>query len=93
MDSNSISQQKFIIVKTYKDDKYGRMLADVFYAVEKKNISFQQKGLLSFANASKRNGISNFAEIKLSDPAVVAENGIFLNQQLVDEGLAKVWVG
>ena len=56
-----IGDQEFIIVKTYKDDKYGRMLADVFYLKNEKV------------------------------PEVVTEKGIFLNQELVDKGLAKIW--
>lgn len=54
-----LTKQEFIIVKTYKDDKFGRMLADVFYLPKEK------------------------------DPAAVAAEGIFLNQQLLDEGMAE----
>lgn len=28
-----ISQCPFVVIKTYKDDKYGRYLVDVFYAL------------------------------------------------------------
>jgi len=58
-----LDKQKFIIVKTHKDDKYGRMLADIFYLPKEKN------------------------------PDVVAEKGKFLNQELVDKGLAQMWQG
>ena len=58
---NILDKQKFVIVKTYKDDKYGRMLADVFFMKGKNR------------------------------PEAVAENGIFFNQILLNEGLAEIW--
>ena len=51
----------FIIVKTYKQEKFGRFLGDVFYL----------KGE--------------------PDPAVVAERGTFLNQELLDTGHADLY--
>jgi len=56
-----LKQQEFVIIKTYKDDKFGRMLTDVFYLLHEK------------------------------DPHRVVQKGIFLNQQLLDEGLADIW--
>lgn len=54
----------FAVVKTYKDDKYGRMLADIFY---------DSKGE--------------------HEPEDVVKTGTFLNQELVDKGLAGIWRG
>jgi endonuclease YncB( thermonuclease family) len=47
-----------LVIKTYKQEKYGRFLADVFY----------QKGA--------------------TDRERILREGIFLNQELLDEGLA-----
>ena len=52
---------EFIVIKTYKDDKYKRMLVDVFYKEGEK------------------------------DPAKVAAQGIFLNQELLNNRLAILW--
>jgi len=51
----------FVICKTYKEDKYGRYLADIFYSCKEK------------------------------DPQVIAREGVFLNQELVDQGYAKLY--
>jgi endonuclease YncB( thermonuclease family) len=48
-----------IVVRTYRNDKYGRFVADVFFLP----------------------GV-------VVDPAQIANNGIFLNQNLLDKGLA-----
>ena len=60
-----LKKVEFIIVKTYKDDKYGRYLADVFYKAKEENAK------------------------------TVLEDGIFLNQELLNLGLAKkmAWLG
>jgi endonuclease YncB( thermonuclease family) len=60
---DQLNKVKFVVCKTYWDDKYGRMLVDLFYSPKEK------------------------------DPAVVAEKGIFLNQQLLNEGLALPYNG
>ena len=60
---------KTFVVKTYKDDKYGRFLADVFY--------------------HKAKGAKGKAE-SVED---IVESGIFLNQLLLDKGLAVLWKG
>lgn len=52
-----------VVVKTYKQEKYGRYLADLFYLPNE------------------------------PDADVVASTGIFLNQELLDQGLARVYVG
>lgn len=52
---------KFIVIKTYKEGKYGRYISDVFYS----------KHLL--------------------DPQKIATKGQFLNQELVDYDLAKIY--
>ena len=57
----------FIVVKTYKTEKWGRYLADVFY--------------LPPGRPGEK------------DPAKVAAEGIFLNQELLDNRLAVVWRG
>ena len=49
---------KSVVLKTYRPDKYGRYLADLYYLP------------------------------KESDPQTVAQEGRFLNQELLDEGLA-----
>ena len=54
---------EFIVIKTYWDDKYGRMLVDVFYKKGEK------------------------------DPQKLADEGTFLNQELLDNRLAVVWKG
>ncbi len=51
----------FVVIKTYKTDKYDRYLVDVFYKPNEDN------------------------------PAVVAMEGAYLNQALIERGLAKVW--
>ena len=56
-----IARALFIVIKTYKDDKYKRMLVDVFYKEGEK------------------------------DPAKVAAQGIYLNQELLDNRLAVGW--
>ena len=56
-----IGQCAFVVIKTYKDDKYGRYLVDVFYSIGEK------------------------------DPAKVAAEGTFLNQELLDNRLAVKW--
>lgn len=55
-----------IIIKTYKDDKYGRYLADVFYLAGEQGAS-------------------------AASPEAILQSGTFLNQELLDGGLAKVW--
>ena len=54
---------EFVVIKTYKSEKYGRYLADVFYKAGEK------------------------------DPAVVASEGTFLSQELLDNRLAVIWKG
>ncbi|MFC1708844.1 DUF1016 N-terminal domain-containing protein [Candidatus Omnitrophota bacterium] len=55
-----LKEVAFVVVKIYKEDKYGRYLADIFYA---KSQTDEQK---------------------------VLEGGVFLNQELLDSGLARV---
>ncbi len=56
-----VAQCDFVVIKTYKDDKYGRYLVDVFYLPGQK------------------------------DAQKVAAEGIFLNQELLDNRLAVGW--
>lgn len=53
-----LKEVEFVVVKTYKDDKYGRYLTDVFLRAA------------------------------VDDPFAVLEQGVFLNQELLDLGLA-----
>jgi len=52
---------KFVVCKTYKEDKYGRYLADIFYCLNEK------------------------------DPENVAQQGKYLNQELIDQGYAAIF--
>lgn len=56
-----LAKLPFVIVKTYKQDKFGRMLADIFYMPDEMDIHR------------------------------IAADGIFLNQELIDNDLAKVY--
>ena len=51
-----------VVIKTYKEEKYGRYLVDLFYMRK-----------------------------KVADPRQIAREGIFLNQELLDLGLAKLY--
>lgn len=51
-----------VVIKSYKEEKYGRYLVDLFYMRK-----------------------------KVSDPQQIAKEGIFLNQELLDLGLAKLY--
>ena len=76
----------FIIIKTHKDttDKYERYLADVFYAPQLP----QSREASSTPRAQGgRAGVT----IDFSDPAKVAQAGNYLNQELLDAGLARLW--
>jgi len=53
-----------VVIKSYKEGKYGRYLVDVFYC---KN--------------------------RVADPQTIADEGIFLNQELLNRGLAKPYKG
>lgn len=56
-----LASSDYVIARTYRQEKYGRFLADIFYKPGSK------------------------------DPGEVAQQGIFLNQELLDEGLAVVY--
>lgn len=51
-----------VVIKSYKEEKYGRYLVDLFYM-----------------------------RTKVADPQQIAREGIFLNQELLDRGLAKLY--
>ncbi|MDP8266775.1 MAG: DUF1016 N-terminal domain-containing protein [Candidatus Aceula meridiana] len=51
----------FVVCKTYKEDKYGRYLADIFYSFKEKNSE------------------------------LVAQEGTYLNQELIDQGYAVIY--
>lgn len=57
---DKLKRVEFIVLKSFKTDKYGRFVADVFY------------------------------HPTLKDKSQIAKEGFFLNQDLVDEGLAEV---
>ena len=69
----------FIIIKTYKDtvDKYDRYLVDLFYPPQK---VWRTGPPLTL----RRTGLKDE-----KDPQKVLEEGIFLNQELLDKGLAR----
>ncbi|MBI5023607.1 MAG: thermonuclease family protein [Candidatus Omnitrophica bacterium] len=76
----------FIVVKTHKDttDKYDRYLADVFYAPRLP----QSREAASTPRAQGgRAGVT----IDFSGPTKVAQAGNYLNQELLDAGLARLW--
>ena len=76
----------FIVIKTHKDttDKYERYLADVFYAPRLP----QSREAASTPRAQGgRAGVT----LNFSDPALVAEKGNYLNQDLLDAGRARLW--
>ncbi|HOD12738.1 MAG TPA: DUF1016 N-terminal domain-containing protein [Candidatus Omnitrophota bacterium] len=50
-----------VVCKTYREDKYGRYLADIFYSLTEK------------------------------DPEIVAQQGTYLNQELLERGYAKLY--
>jgi len=83
-----VKSAPFVIVKTYKDDKYGRMLADMFYGAEDRHHKTSRE---TPSAARGKRGIT--IKKDFLDPSVVAERGMFLNQQLLDKGLAEVWKG
>lgn len=77
----------FIIVKTYKDrtDKFDRYLADVFYAPQLP----QSREAASTPRApGGRAGVTS----DFSDPAIVVREGTYLNQELLNERLAREYV-
>ena len=56
-----LSKVDLVVCKTYKEDKYGRYLADIFYSLTEK------------------------------DTEIVAQQGAYLNQELLDQGYATVY--
>ena len=76
----------FIVIKTHKDttDKYERYLADVFYAP-------QLPQSREAASTPRAQGGRAGVTIDFSDPAKVAQAGNYLNQELLDAGLARLW--
>jgi len=73
----------FIIIKTYKDrvDKYDRYLVDLFYLPTPRLLL-----ALKLQQASRR--VDSPLELRRASPQKVLEQGIFLNQELLDKGLA-----
>ncbi len=75
-----------LVIKTYKQEKFGRYLADVFY----------RKGTAPGFNFPSTKGSQdgpNFSSVKLNsigtdDREQILTEGAFLNQELLDEGLA-----
>lgn len=57
-----LSTVDFVVIKTYRQGKYGRYLADVYYLPQE------------------------------PDPSVVAAKGLFLNQELLDQGVAEDFI-
>ena len=76
----------FIIVKTHKDrtDKFDRYLADIFYAPQ---LPQSREAAITPRVLKGRAG----GTINASDPALVAKEGTYLNQELLNEHLAVVY--
>ena len=73
----------FLIVKTNKTDIYGRYVADVFFG--KKN----ETGSPYLGGSSRR--VSATKGVQNLNPQKVADNGIYLNQLLLDRGLVELF--
>lgn len=71
-----IKPNDFVVIKTHKDDKYGRYLVDVWYAPI----------VIAGPEGAKQSQIE-------WDAAKVAAEGIYLNQELLDNRLAVVMKG
>lgn len=72
-----IKPNDFVIIKTHKDDKYGRYLVDVWYA---------PTSVIARSEATRQ---SLKDQPQWPEPKVAAE-GIYLNQELLDNRLAVV---
>ena len=82
---------KFIVIKTYRVEKYGRYLADVFYLPPQKPDPERQ---INSAKLPQENlGAKQNYLLNSEDVHQVAEEGTFLNQELLDKGLAESYDG
>ncbi len=70
----------FLIVKTTGKDIYGRYVADVFLAEKSQPLDPAQEAPLG--------SVSERSRVKISSPQQIADEGIYLNQLLLDKGLA-----
>ena len=82
----------FIVIKTHKDttDKYDRYLADVFYSPSQKQKTLEPSvNTPAFRFAPKgKNGGGMSGETDIDQ---IAKEGNYLNQDLLDAGLARLW--
>jgi len=78
-----IKPNDFVVIKTYKSDKFDRYLVDVFYAPQ-----FPQNGKTASTPRPPKEGAGASSEW---DPAKVAAEGVYLNQELLNEHLAVAW--
>ena len=71
-----LKEVEFVVVKTYKSDKYDRYLTDVFYPpLEPRRVGSPEE-------------LRRACSTGQPDPFAVLESGTFLNQELLDLGLA-----
>ncbi len=77
-----LAEVPFLIVKTNKTDIYGRYVADVFLAGKGEGSSYLGG---SSRRVSATKGVNNL------DPEKVASEGVYLNQLLIDLGVAEVF--
>lgn len=71
------------IIKTHKDDKYGRYLVDVFYVPPSNKMADAPRSPKGEAGVTSETW----------DPVKVAAEGKYLNQELLNERLAVIWKG
>ena len=86
-----LSACEFIIVKTYQSDKYDRYLADIFYVPPSSTFKkvVQEKPADAPRPPKGEAGVTS----EPWDPARVAAEGIYLNQELLNERLVVKWRG
>ena len=86
---------EFIIVKTYKDrtDNWDRYVADVFYQpqINKNNNREGEHAPRPRFLLSQESGGGAGVSAENWTPERVAQEGIYLNQELLDNHLAVVW--
>ena len=90
-----IKPNDFVIIKTHKDDKYGRYLVDVWYAPPVPPVIAR-----SPADGGATKSFDNLRMVSIVEPQSqqeewnverVAREGIYLNQELLDNRLAVKW--
>jgi len=80
---NILSKAPFLIIKTIKIDIYGRYVADVFFSENKSETESPYLGGSS-RRVSATKGVQNL------DPQKVSDEGVYLNQLLLDKKLVTI---